>query len=225
MCFIFSDIHGNMPASGLSSFSHVWLFAALWTVAPRLLCPWNCPGKNTRVVCHALLQGTLPTPAIKPESPTSPALAGGSLPLASPGKPLMESIKPPGQIALWGSQQSNHVNKEGPFPKSQGTSEHLRDLKNSHKTICGTSQKNSRGVEEHFFTPTALFSRLVIPDSLWLIDCNMPGSPVLHYHTLHSICSFIIFYCKEENLKFIIFLQDFYEKKKIVERLREKASI
>ena len=26
-----------------------------------LLCPWNSPGKNTRVGCHALLQGTFPT--------------------------------------------------------------------------------------------------------------------------------------------------------------------
>ena len=25
--------------------------------APRLLCPWDFPGKNTRVSCHALLQG------------------------------------------------------------------------------------------------------------------------------------------------------------------------
>ena len=27
----------------------------------RLLCPWDSPGKNTRVGCHALLQGILPT--------------------------------------------------------------------------------------------------------------------------------------------------------------------
>ena len=25
----------------------VQLFATPWTVAPRLLCPWNSPGKNT----------------------------------------------------------------------------------------------------------------------------------------------------------------------------------
>ena len=41
----------------LSCFSHVWLFATLWTVQPaRLLCPWDSPGKNTGVGCHALLQ-------------------------------------------------------------------------------------------------------------------------------------------------------------------------
>ena len=28
-----------------------------WTVAPRLLCPWNFPCKNIGVSCHFLLQG------------------------------------------------------------------------------------------------------------------------------------------------------------------------
>ena len=31
----------------------------LWPT--RLLCPWNSPGKNTGVGCHALLQGIFPT--------------------------------------------------------------------------------------------------------------------------------------------------------------------
>ena len=43
----------------------------------RLLCPWNSPGKNPRVGCHALLQGDLPNPGIQPASLTSPALAEG----------------------------------------------------------------------------------------------------------------------------------------------------
>ena len=29
----------------------------VWTTACRLLCPWDPPGKNTRVHCHTLLQG------------------------------------------------------------------------------------------------------------------------------------------------------------------------
>ena len=32
-----------------------------WTVAHRLLCPWNSPGKNTGVGCHFLLQGIFPS--------------------------------------------------------------------------------------------------------------------------------------------------------------------
>ena len=36
--------------------SHIWLFVGPWTVAPRLLCPCNSPGKNTGVGSHSLLQ-------------------------------------------------------------------------------------------------------------------------------------------------------------------------
>ena len=34
------------------------------------LCPWNSPGKNTGVGCHAFFQGNLPNPGIQPRSPT-----------------------------------------------------------------------------------------------------------------------------------------------------------
>ena len=40
----------------VKSLSRVGLFATPWTVAPRLLCPWDSPGKNTGVGCHFLLQ-------------------------------------------------------------------------------------------------------------------------------------------------------------------------
>ena len=40
-------------------FSHIQLLATPWTVASRLLCPWNFPGKNIGVGCHFLLQGIL----------------------------------------------------------------------------------------------------------------------------------------------------------------------
>ena len=32
----------------------------------RLLCPWDFPGKNTGVGCHALLQGISPTQGSSP---------------------------------------------------------------------------------------------------------------------------------------------------------------
>ena len=35
----------------------VWLSATLWTVATRLLCPWDFSGKNTGMDCHFLLWG------------------------------------------------------------------------------------------------------------------------------------------------------------------------
>jgi len=38
-----------------------------WTVDPtRILCPWDSPGKNTGVGCHALLQGIFPTQGSNP---------------------------------------------------------------------------------------------------------------------------------------------------------------
>ena len=45
----------------LSCFSHVRFFDTPWTTAPRLLCPWDSPGKKTGVGCHFLLQGIFPT--------------------------------------------------------------------------------------------------------------------------------------------------------------------
>ena len=53
---------------------------------PGSSCPWDSPGKNTGAGCHALLQGDLCNPGIKPASLTSPALAGEFLPIVSPGK-------------------------------------------------------------------------------------------------------------------------------------------
>ena len=43
------------------SLNHVQLFAALSSVASRLLFPWNCPVKNTGVGCCFLLQRIFPT--------------------------------------------------------------------------------------------------------------------------------------------------------------------
>ena len=58
----------------LSHFS--WLSATLWTINLPGSCPWDSPGKNTGVGCHALLQGIFPDPGIKTASLMSPALAG-----------------------------------------------------------------------------------------------------------------------------------------------------
>ena len=53
----------NKHACMLSRFSRVLLFATPWTVAARLVCPWNSPGKNIGVGCHVLLQGIFLTQA------------------------------------------------------------------------------------------------------------------------------------------------------------------
>ena len=49
-----------------SCFSHVWLFETLWTNPIKLLCPWDSPGKNTGMGCHALLQGIFSTQGSNP---------------------------------------------------------------------------------------------------------------------------------------------------------------
>ena len=71
----------------LSCFSHVQLFATLWTIACKLLWPKDSPGKNTGVGCHFLLQKIFPTQGLNSRLFMSPALAGGSLPLVIPGEP------------------------------------------------------------------------------------------------------------------------------------------
>ena len=41
-------------------------FCCVRTVAARLLCPWDCPGKNIGVDCHSLLQGIFPIQGLNP---------------------------------------------------------------------------------------------------------------------------------------------------------------
>ena len=53
----------------LSHFSCVRLFVTPWTVAARLLSPWDFPGKNTEVGCHSLLQRTFLTQGCNPGLP------------------------------------------------------------------------------------------------------------------------------------------------------------
>ena len=45
--------------------------------SPPGFCPWDSPGKNTGVGCHALFQGIFPTQGLNPRLLRLPALAGG----------------------------------------------------------------------------------------------------------------------------------------------------
>ena len=49
----------------------------------RLLCPWDCPGKDTGVGCHFLLQGIFPTQGL---NPYLTALAGRFFTTEPPGE-------------------------------------------------------------------------------------------------------------------------------------------
>ena len=57
----------------------------LWPT--KLFCPWDCPGKNTRVGCHALLQGIFSTQGSNLHLLCLLHWQAGSLPLAQLGKP------------------------------------------------------------------------------------------------------------------------------------------
>ena len=53
----------------------------------RLLCPWDSPGKNTGVGCHAVLQGIFLTQGLNPCLLQLLHWQPSSLTLAPPGKP------------------------------------------------------------------------------------------------------------------------------------------
>ena len=50
----------------LRHFSRVRFLVTRGLQPARLLCPWDSPGQNTGVGCHALLQGILPTQGSNP---------------------------------------------------------------------------------------------------------------------------------------------------------------
>ena len=76
----------------LSHFSHVRLFLTLWTLAIRLLWPWDWFSRQeywSGLPCPP--PGDLPDPGIKPVSLMSPELAGGFFTIRATGeegKPL-----------------------------------------------------------------------------------------------------------------------------------------
>ena len=73
------------------SISQLWcvqsLSCVLFFCGPRLLCPWNFPGKDTEVGCHFLLQGIFPTQGSNPCLSCILHKQTDSLPLVPPGKP------------------------------------------------------------------------------------------------------------------------------------------
>ena len=56
----------HIYACVLSDFSCVRFFMTYELLPAKLLCPWDSPGKNTGVGCHALLQGIFPTQGSNP---------------------------------------------------------------------------------------------------------------------------------------------------------------
>ena len=73
----------------LSHFSHVRLFATLWTGAHQAPLSTGFSRKNTRVGCHALLQGTFPTQGSNPCLLCFLHWQAEFLPLVPPRKPFV----------------------------------------------------------------------------------------------------------------------------------------
>ena len=72
-----------MPARSLELYPTLWIHGL--QSARLLFCPWDSPGKNTGVGCHALLQGIFPTQRLNQLLLCLLHWQAGSLP---PGKPF-----------------------------------------------------------------------------------------------------------------------------------------
>ena len=77
--------YGTVPAKSLQL--HPTLCNLMDHRPPKLLCPWDSPGKNTGVGCHGLLQGIFLTQGLNLHLLCLLHWQAGSLPLAPPWKP------------------------------------------------------------------------------------------------------------------------------------------
>ena len=64
--YIHTQTHAHTCTYVCCLFSPVWLFVTYGLYPTRLLCPWDSPGKNIGVGCHALLLGIFLTQGLNP---------------------------------------------------------------------------------------------------------------------------------------------------------------
>ena len=76
----------------------------------RLLCPWDSPGKNSGVGCHALLQGIFPTQGLNPYLFHFLLWQAAFLPLAPPRK-LISRIHRENQYVVSHSPVQTHTRR------------------------------------------------------------------------------------------------------------------
>ena len=92
--------------------SHVWLFATPWMIAQWLLCPWNSPGKKTRVGCLFFLQGIFPIQGLNPSLLRCRQTLYQLSHRGSPKIGKDESKKLFWPIKRWGSLKPGKINDE-----------------------------------------------------------------------------------------------------------------
>ena len=86
----FAEFHNTLPVGCAYVLSHFSLTSVSDSLQPcglqptRLLCPWDSPGKNTGVGCHAFLQGIFLTQGSNPSLLCLLHWQVGSLPLMPP---------------------------------------------------------------------------------------------------------------------------------------------
>ena len=91
-----------IPCAVLSNFSCVQLLMNTWAVAHQTpLCPWDSPGNNTGVGCHAFLHGIFPTQRLNPYLLHLLHQQADSLPLVPSGKPYKGLLIPYKGIDVW----------------------------------------------------------------------------------------------------------------------------
>ena len=91
-CFLLVAIEKVLHGCALSR-SRVPIFATPWITSTRHLCPWDHPGKNTRVGCCALLQGIFLTQGSNPHLLGLLHWQVHSLPLSHQGSPFKEQVR------------------------------------------------------------------------------------------------------------------------------------
>ena len=96
----------------LSRFSHVWLFATLWTVDCQPSLSMGFSKENTGVGFHALLQGIILTQELSPHFSCLLLWQADSLPLAPPRK-LVMSRSNSSQIGNGTSTTEHEKDKRG----------------------------------------------------------------------------------------------------------------
>ena len=114
----------------------------LWTIAPRLLCPWVFPGKNTEVDCYFLHQGIFLTQRLNPrakphtgrkdESNDPPTVTATSPPGGSSARmytgflPQVLSILSPLRGGFWSGRRNDALKQHRVSDQGAMGSEHWR---------------------------------------------------------------------------------------------------
>ena len=120
LCYVTSVVSDSVPPYGLQP--------------SRLFCPWDSPGKNTGMGCHALLQGIFLTQGWNPWLLCLLHWQPGSLPLGPPGKSQVYSAIPlyPRDLSIWRFwypwRSWNHCPRDTERRLSKGIMEHYHRI-------------------------------------------------------------------------------------------------